>query len=133
MKNLKRLRAGKGVPQQVVADYLGITRQAYSNYESGNRDPDHETLLKLAEYFDTTVDFILRGENTKDGKLSRNDVGENVDSLLEDLENAEGLMLYGDPLSEEARASIVAAMKLGMEAAKAKNKEKFTPKKYRKE
>lgn len=62
MNQLKILRTGKGVSQQIVADYLEITRQAYSNYENGNRDPDNETLLKLAEYFGVTVDYLLRGE-----------------------------------------------------------------------
>ena len=62
MEHLKALRKEKGVSQQAVADYLGITRQAYSNYENGNRVPDYETLLKLAEYFETTVDALLRGK-----------------------------------------------------------------------
>lgn len=62
MTYLKTLRTKEQKSQQEVADYLGITRQAYSNYENGNRNPDNETLLKLAEYFDVTVDLILRGE-----------------------------------------------------------------------
>lgn len=61
MENLRKLRLAKGVSQQVVADYLEITRQAYSNYESGSREPDNETLLKLAEYFNISVDTLLRG------------------------------------------------------------------------
>lgn len=61
MLHLKEIRTAKGVSQQTVADYLEITRQAYSNYENGNREPDMETLLKLGEYFDVTVDEILRG------------------------------------------------------------------------
>ena len=62
MEYLKQLRAAKGVSQQTVADYLEITRQAYSNYENGNRAPDNETLLKMAEYFDVSVDTLLRGD-----------------------------------------------------------------------
>jgi len=40
-------------------------------------------------------------------------------------------MFDGNPLTDEARESIIAAMKLGLEAAKVKNKERFTPKKYK--
>ncbi len=58
-KNLKSLRAIKGVSQQKAADYLNITKQGYSLYETGNREPDYETLLKLSEYFDVTVDELL--------------------------------------------------------------------------
>lgn len=79
MEHLKNLRIEKGVSQQFVADYLGITRQAYSNYENGNRAPDNETLLKLAEYFETTVDVILRGKekapaNESERKVSDDDI-----------------------------------------------------------
>ena len=67
MEYLKKYRTDKGVSQQAVADFLEITRQAYSNYENGNRAPDTETLLKLAEYFDTTVDALLRGDSPAAG------------------------------------------------------------------
>ena len=59
MKRLKELRAQAGVSQQIVADALGITQQAYANYESGKREPDNDTLLKLAEFFDVTTDNLL--------------------------------------------------------------------------
>ena len=62
MEYLKRLRLLKNDSQQDVAKFLGISRQAYSNYENGNRGPDTETLLKLAEYFNVTVDELLRGK-----------------------------------------------------------------------
>ena len=48
------------------------------------------------------------------------------------LDSAGDLQFDGDPMSDEARESIRAAMKLGLEAAKVKNKERFTPRKYRK-
>lgn len=76
MKHLKELRQSKGVSQQVVADYLEITRQAYSNYENGNRAPDTETLLKLGEYFGVSVDTILRGKEkapAENGERSMSD------------------------------------------------------------
>ncbi len=58
---LKELRLQKGVSQQIVADYLQITKQAYSLYELGKREPDFETLLKLGEYFNVSTDYILIG------------------------------------------------------------------------
>ena len=61
---LRKLRTEKKVSQQVVAEYLNITKQAYSLYELGKREPDFETLLKLGEYFDVSVDYLLRGGTT---------------------------------------------------------------------
>ncbi|GEM_PF-1152496 len=48
---LKKLRHTHEMTQQEVADFLGITRQAYSRYESSIREPDMETLNKLATLY----------------------------------------------------------------------------------
>lgn len=61
-KVIKDLRKQKSLSQQAIANYLQITRQAYSNYENGKREPDYETLLKLSEFFGVTVDYLTRGE-----------------------------------------------------------------------
>jgi len=78
MTNLKALRKESSKSQQEVADYLGCSRQAYGNYENNLRTMDYETLLKLAEFFDTSVDLILRGnENSPTGTgraVSDNDI-----------------------------------------------------------
>lgn len=63
MKNLKEIRENKGLTQVEVAKALGISKQAYNNYEHGRREADYEMLLKLAEFFNTTVENLLTGEN----------------------------------------------------------------------
>ena len=70
MNKLKELRLEKGVSQQIVADYLGITRQSYSNYELGNREADYETLGKLANYFDTTIDYLIGNSDSKSAMIN---------------------------------------------------------------
>ena len=59
MKSLKNLRKAKGVKQRDVADYLGVSPQAYSTYETGTRQPNIDILTKLAEYFGITTDELL--------------------------------------------------------------------------
>ena len=61
------------------------------------------------------------------------DIAKDLERIMAQLDAGGDLMFDGDPMSDEARESIKSAMKLGLEAAKAKNKERFTPKKYRKE
>jgi transcriptional regulator with XRE-family HTH domain len=56
---LSKLRKENKKTQQQVADYLKITRPAYTAYEGGNRQPDYDTLQKLADYFNTTTDYLL--------------------------------------------------------------------------
>lgn len=85
MEYLKRLRLLKDVSQQDVANFLGISRQAYSNYENGNRGPDTETLLKLAEYFEVTVDEILRGKEKAPTAGESSERDEMTGEILEEL------------------------------------------------
>lgn len=59
---LKTLRTQRGLTQQEVARRLGITRQAYSNYEAGLREPDYGTLCALADLFGCTADRLMGRE-----------------------------------------------------------------------
>ena len=68
MLKLKEIRSQRAITQQIVADYLEISRQAYSNYENGKREPDFETLLKLGEFFGVTVDYLLGNDSADDAK-----------------------------------------------------------------
>ena len=56
-EKLIKLRGDK--TQQQTADAIGITREAYSNYETGRRFPKPEVLSKIAEYYCLTVDEIF--------------------------------------------------------------------------
>ncbi|MCR1993497.1 helix-turn-helix domain-containing protein [Bacillus subtilis] len=60
---IKKLREEKKMKQQEVADKLGIARTTYASYEQGKREPDHETLIKIADYYNVTIDFLLREES----------------------------------------------------------------------
>lgn len=64
-KRLRELRNDKGKKQHEVADYLGITRPAYTAYESGNRQPDLTTVAKLADFFDCSTDYLLGKTNIR--------------------------------------------------------------------
>ncbi len=61
-ERLKRLRKENGVSQKEVADYIGVSVSAYSNYEQGIREPLLDVLLKLSDFFDTTCDYLLGKE-----------------------------------------------------------------------
>ena len=63
-ERIKQLRKAKGASQAQVAEYLGVTKQAYSLYETGKREPPFATLLKIAEYFGTDTDTLLMSGDT---------------------------------------------------------------------
>lgn len=63
-EKLKELRKSKNVLQKDLATYLGVTDVTYSRYEKGVRQPDFDTLTKLAEYFNVTTDYLLGNESS---------------------------------------------------------------------
>jgi transcriptional regulator with XRE-family HTH domain len=64
-QRLEQLRLKKELTQQQMADILGVTRQAYGNYESGKREPDFSTLTRLANFFGVSVDYLLGKTNVR--------------------------------------------------------------------
>ncbi|WP_196426465.1 helix-turn-helix domain-containing protein [Paenibacillus campinasensis] len=56
---LSYLRSIKKKTQQEMADAIGVTRPAYTAYESGNRKPDYETLNKIVDVLETNADYLL--------------------------------------------------------------------------
>lgn len=59
MNRLKLLREEKGLFQSDIAKILGISNAAVGFYESGKRDMSTETVIKLAEYFNVSTDYLL--------------------------------------------------------------------------
>lgn len=57
---LARLRKEKGILQKELATYLNVTVATISNYEKGVHSPDYETLVKLADFFDVSTDYLLQ-------------------------------------------------------------------------
>lgn len=55
----KQLRLDHGWTQDYIADHLGITRAAVSNWEQGLREPDHETTGQIADLFNCDLGFLL--------------------------------------------------------------------------
>lgn len=138
MKMLRELRKMRGLSLKELGTIIGVAESTMSQYETGKRQPDLETLLQLSEYFDVSVDYILRGEtapqeNSEYSKRDERDIAKDLAAFKDTLENGEGLMFDGDPMSEEAKASILAAIETGLRVVKVMNKEKYTPKKYKKD
>ncbi len=56
---LRDLREDRDMSQQQVADYLGMKQPQYSRYERGLRDVPTDVLIRLAQLYKTSVDYIL--------------------------------------------------------------------------
>lgn len=58
-KKLKMLRTGQNLTQQQLATRLGVAKSVVSYYESGDRFPSYDVLVKIAYTFHTTTDYLL--------------------------------------------------------------------------
>lgn len=68
VKNLKLLRQNKGISQKALADIISVSQQSINKYENHNVEPDIDTLIRLANYFNTSVDYLV-GNTDIDHKL----------------------------------------------------------------
>ena len=58
-EKLKLLRKQSGVSQKDVANAIGVTTSAYSNYEQGIREPNIQILINLCKYYDVSSDYLI--------------------------------------------------------------------------
>ena len=66
---LKQLRQKRGISQLKLAMDLGLNQNSISRYESGEREADYQTLIRLADYFNVSVDYLL--ERTENPAVNR--------------------------------------------------------------
>lgn len=59
LANLKKLRAEHRVTQKQLADVISVSQQSINKYENHNIEPDIDTLIKIADYFNTSVDYLI--------------------------------------------------------------------------
>jgi len=62
-ERVRNLREDHDLTQTVIANYLNITQRAYSRYETGERAIPVETLAKLADFYGTSVDYLIGRTN----------------------------------------------------------------------
>ncbi|GAA3025879.1 helix-turn-helix domain-containing protein [Tetragenococcus solitarius] len=58
-KNIRSIREDNDITQQQMAELLSISQNTYSQYETGKIEWPVSTLIKIADYFDVSVDYLL--------------------------------------------------------------------------
>ena len=76
MNKLKELRKQNKITQEEIAKHLNITQVTYGRYELGTSEPSLETLCKIADYYNTSLDYIV-------GRTHKNEIGYLKDYQIE--------------------------------------------------
>lgn len=107
-ERLKQLRKEtKGLTQEMVAKQIGIAKTTYSAYEQGKRQPDYDTLNRIAKYFSASVDYLLGNTIDRNGHTpswATNDDKKDLKRFLED--NANGMTYGGEGLTDEEQKQV---------------------------
>ncbi len=132
VERVKALCKERKIPISKLEKDLGFANGYIGQLRKGVLPADR--LLQVAEYLDVSTEFLMTG-NEKTPTLTEKDerdIAKDLERIMSQLDSSGDLMFDGDPMSDEARESMLTAMQLGLQAAKLKNKARFTPKKYRK-
>lgn len=98
MENLKRLRIEKNLSQQKLAELLHVSQQSIHKYENNLASPDLETLKRMANFFNTSVDYLV----------GQTDVNHRIEQLTDTMLNDDELHLieYYRKLSAKQKSAI---------------------------
>ncbi len=104
-ENLKRLRDEKGLNQQDVAEAIGLKLQTYSAYERGRSEAPAEALIRLAMFYEITLDELMQRDNRSKYQMKKKLKLSEADRQLQELKE----MLAQE--SEETQAETAGAIK----------------------
>lgn len=87
---LKELRSAVGLNQSEMAEKLGVSVSSYQKYERGKNSimPSIEVLIKIAEFFGVSVDYLLGRENQpeSDNITAKDSIREHLNAILDILD-----------------------------------------------
>ena len=108
--NLHRLRTENNYTQEQIGEKLNISRQAYSNYETGKRIPDIDMLIRIADIYEVTLELLITQTCTSTGIINETSgpyftgkVLENADTIYLTKEEADLLMHYRNAGEDERK------------------------------
>lgn len=89
--NIRTLREGRGLTQKSLGQIIGVAESTISLYENGKRQPPQDVLIKLANYFSVSVDYLLGMDEIEMAKkkqpaaVSDSEMNAKLTSMMKDL------------------------------------------------
>lgn len=136
-QRLKELRKAKKMTQQELGDVIHVSKVSVSGYETGNRSPDPDTLDAIADFFEVSLDYLRGRTNDEQDFYKLNDketkdIAIEVQNMLNGMDTDAEINFYGEPMSDEDKELLAAALETALQVSKRAAKKKFTRNDYRK-
>lgn len=135
MNKIRELRKNLGLTQADLAKILNVSDRSVGFYETGERDPDTNTLKKLADYFNVSIDYLLGfSEGNKEKSVNLDEKYPpvtDVEEAMKVIMSQQGLMLKGELLTDEDKIILANSIQNGFKLAeelRKKRKEKMEDK-----
>ena len=89
IKNLRKLRCEKGISQQNLGETLLVSQQSINKYENHDVEPDIEMLIKIADYFNVSLDYLVGRTDIKEmiDKMRMSDLSDEEVELVSNFRN----------------------------------------------
>ena len=120
MIRLKELREEKGMNRRQLAEAVGIKYSTYVNYEKEEREPDSENLIKFANYFGVSIDYLIGRTENREKPVP---VPDELDELREAMRNNDELKILFK-LAKNAKTSDVLQASALLQKLKEESKNK---------
>ncbi|QUH28296.1 helix-turn-helix domain-containing protein [Vallitalea guaymasensis] len=121
---LKALRIKNNMTQEELGKKVNLKKAAISKYENGKLQPNIDMIIKFAEIFGVSVDYIS-GRSDKLTPISNNktnnEVDKKLDNFIEEIEKIDGLMFSGKPMDESTKDVLLKMLRTTKDMAKKMN------------
>ncbi len=135
---LKEARSNKHLRQSDLGKIVGVSGQVISNLERGyTTGSSPEMIKKLADALDVSTEFLTSDSNISDKyeltKRDEKNIAKTLDMLKDQIDNNESgeLNYNGIEVTDDDAELLMDALDMALRRIKRKNKEKYTPKKYK--
>lgn len=134
LDRIKKLCEEHGITVPTLEAILEIPNNTIYQWKPGSkRGPSTVRLEKIADYFNVSTDYLLgRTEQKRYDDLNEKDIAKRIDEFKKDLANSDGLNFSGEPMSHDAKESLIEAMDHIFRQTQRINK-KYIPNKYKKD
>lgn len=119
-ERLKEMREHKGLTQRGLAKELNVSPSAIALYETNRRHPDNDMLKKIADHFNTSVDYLLG--RTNDPVPHKNKTEKEIE--FEEFMKNHTIMYQGVPMTDEEKESVNEFLKTAFKILRADGKPK---------